>query len=69
MSKANYYGTPLDPTNPDHFADLLSLLGVAEAWGARIAYLEGQLAKNPFSANLQQQLATAKHASIWATNI
>jgi hypothetical protein len=69
MKPRNANATPLDPTNPDHFADLIITLGMTEAWEMRIAHLKKQLTRNPYNADLQQQLATAKHARDWAMNI
>jgi hypothetical protein len=68
-TRRNPYCVPLDPTNPDHFADLLALLGATEAWAMRVSFLQTCLTANPHNRNLQHQLATAKHAQRWATNI
>lgn len=61
--------TPLDPTNPDHFSDYAVLKGVPAAWAWKINHLQHHLTINPHDTHAKKQLATAKHAQQWATNV
>lgn len=68
-TRRNAHSTPLDPTNPDHFSDYAVLKGIPAAWAWKVNHLQHHLTINPRNPDLQRQLATAKHAQQWATNV